>query len=76
MLKIFQRSLKGNYEVTSGWIPNAPIELKFEMNESEVHLSMLKYLQGHSRSLRGHYDVTFGLIQNAPIKLKYDMNGP
>ena len=69
-------SSKGHYEITSGLIQNAGIELKFDMNDPEVHLNMLKYLRGHSKSLRGHYDVTSGLIQNSPIELKFDMNDP
>ena len=66
MLKIFRghsRSLRGHYEVTSGLIKNAPIELKFDVNDPQVDLSMLKYLRRHSMSLRGHYEVTSGLIQ-------------
>ena len=46
MLKIFYRSFKviKGYEVTSGLIKNAPIELKFDLNDPQVNLSMLKYL--------------------------------
>ena len=47
MLKYFtghSRSLRGHYEVTSGLIKNAPIELKFDLNDPQVNLSMLKYL--------------------------------
>ena len=43
-------SLRGHYEVTPGLIQNAPIELKFEMNDIEVNLNILKYpglIQGH-----------------------------
>ena len=46
------------------------------MNDSEVHVNILKYLQGHSRSLRGHCVVISGLIQNAYIQLKFDTNHP
>ena len=35
-------SLRGHYEVTSGLIQNAHIELKFDMNDPEVNLNMLK----------------------------------
>ena len=46
MLKYFRghsRSLRGHYEVTSGLTKNAPIELKFDVNDPQVDLSMLKY---------------------------------
>ena len=80
MLKILyrghSRSLRGHYEVTSGLIENAPIELKFDMNDPKVNLNLLKIPQVDSRSLRGHYEVNSGLIQNAPIELKFDMNNP
>ena len=44
MLKILighSRSLRGYYEVTSGLIQTAPIELKFDMNNPEVNLNVL-----------------------------------
>ena len=46
MLKYLKRhsvSLKGHYEVTSGLIQNANIELKFDMNNLEVNFNSLKY---------------------------------
>ena len=66
MLKYFKshsRSLRGHYEVTSGLIKNTPFQLKFDMNDPQVDLSMLKYLRCHSMSLRGHYEVTSGLFK-------------
>ena len=40
MLKILyrghSRSFRGHYEVTSSLIKNAPIELKFDMNDPQV----------------------------------------
>ena len=39
-------SLKGHYEVTSGLIQNAPIELKFDMNDPEVNLNILRKYPG------------------------------
>ena len=66
MLKYLQRFsilLRGHYEITSGLTQNAPIELKFDMNDPEVNLSILKIPQLNSRFLRGHYEVNSGLIQ-------------
>ena len=36
-------ALKGHYEVTSGLIQNAHIELKFDMNNPEINPNRLKY---------------------------------
>ena len=47
--------MKGSYEVTSGLIQNAPIELKFDMNDPYVDLNILEISWGHSRSLRGSF---------------------
>ena len=57
-------------------IQNAPIELKFDMNDPEVNLIILKIPRVNSRSLRGLYEVNSGLIQNTPIELIFDMNNP
>ena len=35
--------LRGHYEVTSGLIQNAQIELKFDMINPELNLNRLKY---------------------------------
>ena len=43
-------SLRGHYEVTSGLIQNAPIELKFDMNEPLSILHIQNYSRGHSKS--------------------------
>ena len=66
--------MRGHYEVTSGLIQNAPIELKFDMNDPEVNLNILKIPWVNLRSLRGLYEVNSSLIQNAPIELIFDMN--
>ena len=36
-------SLRGHYDVTSGLIQNAHMELKFDMNNPYVNLNMLEY---------------------------------
>ena len=41
----------GHYEVTSGLIQNASIGLKFDMNDPEVNLNILKIPRVNSRSL-------------------------
>ena len=41
-LRRHSMSLRGHYEVTSGLIRNVYIELKFDMNDPEVNLNMLK----------------------------------
>ena len=49
MLKYLKRhsmSLRGHYEVTYGLIQNAPIELKFDMNDPEVNLNLIKIPPG------------------------------
>ena len=53
MLKYLRRhsmSLRGHYEVTSGLIQNAPIELKFDMNDPFGILHIQNYSRGHSKS--------------------------
>ena len=70
------RSLRDHYEVKSGLIQNAPIELKFDMSDPEVNLNLLKIRRVNSRSLRSHYEVNSSLIQNAPIELIFGMNNP
>ena len=66
----------GHYEVTSGFIQNTLIELKFYMNDLHVNSNMLKYFTGQLKSLWGHYEVTSGFIKHAPMELKFDMNDP
>ena len=56
------RSLRVHYEITSSLIQNAPIKLKFDMNDPEVSLNVLKIPQVNSRSLRAHCEVTSSLI--------------
>ena len=48
--RVNSRSLRGHYEVNSGLIQNAPIELIFYINNPFVILHMLNYSRGHSRS--------------------------
>ena len=43
-------SLRGHYEVSSGLIQNAPIELKFDMNDPFGILHIQNYSRGHSKS--------------------------
>ena len=52
------------------------LKLKFDMNDPEVNLNILKISLVNSRSLMCHYEVNSGLIQNAPIELTFDMNNP
>ena len=40
MFKIFSRSLRGHYEVTSGLIKYAPIKLKFDVNDPFNNLNI------------------------------------
>ena len=43
MLKYFRghsRSLRGHYEATSGLIKDAPMELKFDMNDPKDNLNI------------------------------------
>ena len=77
-LRRHSKSLRGHYEVTSSLMQNAPIKLKFDMNdpELEVNLYLQKIPRVNSRSLRNNYEVNSGLIQNAPIELIFDMNNP
>ena len=42
-LKRHSISLRGHYEVTSGLMQNAHIELKFDMINPEVNLNRLNY---------------------------------
>ena len=49
-LKRHSMSLRGHYEVTSGLIQNAPIQLKFDMNDTFGILHILNYSRGHSKS--------------------------
>ena len=61
MLKYFlghPRWLRGHYNVTFGFTQNALIELKFDMNDCYVNLSM-ELLKVN----KGHYDLAYGLIK-------------
>ena len=54
MLKYLRRhsvSLRGHYEVTSGLIQNAPIELKFDMNDPFGILHIQNYARGQSQTV-------------------------
>ena len=54
-LRRHSMSLRGHCEVTSGLIQNAHIELKFDMNDPEVNLNMLKWFQ-----------ISFNVINGSP----------
>ena len=79
MLKYLRRhsmSLRGHYEVTSGFIQNAHIELKFDMNDPEVNLNMLKWFQISFNVINGSWgyfrsDNTFHLSSEIEILENY-----
>ena len=62
--EIHLRSLRGHKGVKGQIYKDAPIELKFQYNDPDDILSILKYFLIHSRLLRGHKVVKGQIFKN------------